>query len=193
MSVYFIASADLIKIGYSNDVQQRVKGVISMLREGGEFLGCMPGGRDLEKHFHQIFADDRVYGEWFKRSERLLAVIQTSTTTAYPSNEKKKAQDRLQMQEERYAEEGAYFIQHFFRDIPNQEREFDILARLTTIPAPRLEAIYRGEVCPITAGEYVVLRTLFDAAEQVSREGYGAFSKEASAGDRLSHDCGGAE
>lgn len=164
MSVYFIESSDLIKIGFSNDVRSRVRSVIATLREGGKFLGCMPGDRTVEQHLHKRFAEHREYGEWFRRTPELEGIISILTTGDFPEDEKTKAADRLMLQEERYAEEAAYFLRRWFDGVCPLPEHYDVMARLTTIPALRLEGIYQGQICPITAGEYVVIRQMFDAA-----------------------------
>lgn len=171
MSVYFIETGDLIKIGYSNDVRSRVRSVIATQREGGKFLGCMPGDRSIEQHLHRRFAEHREYGEWFRRNPDLEAIIIALTSGVYPEDEKAKASDRLMLQEERYAEEAAYFLRHWFHGISPEASHYEDMARLTSIPAHRLEAIYLGQVCPITAGEYVVIRQMFDAATGVADAG----------------------
>lgn len=175
MSIYFIREGGLIKIGYSNDVRQRVQSIINSLRGKGEFLGCMPGDRELEKHFHRKFSADHEYGEWFRPSDALTALISSATSTVYPDNEKLSARDRLQQQEERYADEAAYYIRHFFTETAGPTRDtWDKLSEVTSIPAVRLHAIYDGQVCPVTAGEYIILRMMADVAEIELRGGLDA-------------------
>lgn len=71
--VYFVEAAglDLIKIGYANNLETR----FASLRTGSpvelKMLGSMPGGRDLERFFHRIFAPQRARGEWFRRCPEL--------------------------------------------------------------------------------------------------------------------------
>lgn len=163
MSVYFIRSEDLIKIGYSNDVRQRTDAVIRMLRAGGTYLGYMAGDRSVEKYLHAKFADLREYGEWFKSSPDLETFIAVSTTEGYPEDEKISSTDRLLLQEERYAEEASYFIRAALSGLPTSFDTFETLTRITTIPAHRLQDIYHGKVCPVTAGEYVILRMVYEA------------------------------
>lgn len=178
MSVYFIREGDLIKIGFSSNVRSRVMAIINGLRGKGELLGYMPGDRSVEKHFHQMFAADREYGEWFCVSDKLLTVIETMTTKE-PQPDTLKASDRLQMQEERYAEEGAYFIRTFLDGITPGADVWPKLEASTSIPGDRLRLIYDGQVCPITAGEYVVLRMMHDAALGMTEEDHAAAEQEA--------------
>jgi len=178
MTVYFIRESDLIKIGFSANVRSRVMAIINGLRGKGELLGYMPGDRSVEKHFHQMFAADREYGEWFRVSDRLLTVISTMATLE-PQQDQMRANDRLLMQEERYAEEGAYFIRTFLEGIPTSDDVWPKLEASTSIPGDRLRQIYDGKVCPITAGEYVVLRMMHDAAIGMTPEDYEAAEEEA--------------
>jgi hypothetical protein len=39
-------------------------------------LADMPGSRAVEMYLHEFYATDRVRGEWFKQSERLMAYIE---------------------------------------------------------------------------------------------------------------------
>lgn len=164
MSVYFIRSGGLIKIGYSNDVRQRVAAIIRTLREGGEYIGFTAGDRKVEQYYHRRFAGSRVYSEWFTVSDQLLALIEAVATPGYPDEEKTEPQDRLRQQEERYADEAAYFIRSFVETRSASVEAFDKLGHLTTISPARLKSIYDGEACPITAGEYVLMRMVHDAA-----------------------------
>lgn len=157
MSVYFIRSGDRIKIGYSNDVQRRVQAVRGSLHTDSEYLGYMAGDRKVEGHLHRRFAASREFGEWFKVSDELLEVVELLANTGYPSDESITGPERLQAQEERYAEEASYFIRQCIQFISALDDPFAALADTCGIAASRLRAIYDGQVCPITAGEYVVL------------------------------------
>lgn len=165
MSVYFIREADLIKIGYSNDVDARASAIIRGLNGRGELLGSVPGDRSVEAYYHSLFAEDREFGEWFRVSDRLLNFIRTiGASTEQRERRPMKPSERLLLQEERYAEEAAYYIRHFFKNISVADGQaFRRLAQSTSISSGRLEAIYNGDAGPVTAGEYVVLRTCYDS------------------------------
>lgn len=66
--VYFIESGSdgPIKVGHACNVQARPRelqvGNPNQLR----LLGTLPGGRELERWFHETFAHARVRGEWFE-------------------------------------------------------------------------------------------------------------------------------
>ena len=74
--VYFI-QRDLdgcIKIGHSADVWTRLSGIRTYVG-AAKLLACQPGGLAMEKRLHLLFKDDRIHGEWFAPSDRLLAHI----------------------------------------------------------------------------------------------------------------------
>lgn len=165
MSVYFIREGDLIKIGYSAEVDKRAATIIKGLNGRGELLGSVPGDRSVEAYYHSLFAADREFGEWFRITDRLLAFIQTiGASLDQRERRPMKPSERLLLQEERYAEEAAYYIQTFFKGIAlGDGYAFRRLAQSTSISTGRLEAIYSGDACPVTAGEYVVLRLCHDS------------------------------
>jgi hypothetical protein len=75
-AVYFLRDPDRrrIKIGYSSDVERRVKRIGAMNCGLVELVGRIPSPRWYEKLLHEIFAGDRVHGEWFKESPDLLSL-----------------------------------------------------------------------------------------------------------------------
>lgn len=171
MSVYFVANDDLVKIGFSADVKRRTDAVCTQFGPKTEYLGFMPGDRTVERHLHQRFEHLHEWGEWFRQSDDLSDFIVTVARSGYPSEEPFSAADRLQAQEERYAEEAAFFIQTYtectFKNLSDHERQdaFTLLANTLSIPVGRLRAIHEGAVCPVTAGEYVMLRMTAESLE----------------------------
>jgi len=73
--VYFVQAGDLIKIGTSTSLPSRLETLRTS--NGGvlEVLLVVPGNRTQERQVHALFATERVRGEWFRPSERLLAFI----------------------------------------------------------------------------------------------------------------------
>lgn len=57
--VYFAERDGLVKIGYSANVEQRMRQL------GARLLAVMPGGARMERIMHGYFAEYRVHGEWF--------------------------------------------------------------------------------------------------------------------------------
>jgi hypothetical protein len=80
---YFMELDGFIKIGFTEDMLQKkcrlryntqnhptLKHVTSYTKQL-EVLATVEGGRESEKVLHMRFADDKVQGEWFLRSEDL--------------------------------------------------------------------------------------------------------------------------
>lgn len=122
----------------------------------------------MERHLHRRFADRHRHGEWFERSEALNNFIDTAARSGFPGDETASPQDRLEAQEERYADEASEFIQNALIDLPPDSHAdaFREISKVTTIDVNRLEAIHSGAVCPVTAGEYAVLRAVQDAFDE---------------------------
>ena len=75
-AVYFLRDADRgqIKIGYSSDVEQRVKRIGAMNCGRVVLIGRIQSPHWYERLLHEIFAGDRVHGEWFRESAKLLSL-----------------------------------------------------------------------------------------------------------------------
>lgn len=73
--VYFIQSGELIKIGTTADLTGRLGQLNTTAPEKLKILLVVAGGRTEEKQTHALFAAERVRGEWFRPSERLLEFI----------------------------------------------------------------------------------------------------------------------
>ena len=71
--VYFVRSADFVKIGMTCDVDTR----LSTLRRANPnitLIGIATGGLALERHLHTLFSRYRYYGEWFTACPDILAL-----------------------------------------------------------------------------------------------------------------------
>jgi len=75
--VYFIqASADgPIKIGSSKNVRKRLREMQTSSSKKLNLIVGESGGKERESALHAIFHEDRIRGEWFKRSIPLLNYI----------------------------------------------------------------------------------------------------------------------
>lgn len=74
MTVYFITRKDrqdMVKIGYSDNLNVRLWALASSFPEGIQLLATADGGREVEKVFHKLFEICHVQGEWFKRTREL--------------------------------------------------------------------------------------------------------------------------
>lgn len=68
--VYFIRFSDRVKIGFSQDPDNRLRAL-----PHDEVLGVFPGTRLNERQLHAAFADLRQTGEWFTLDDRILDFI----------------------------------------------------------------------------------------------------------------------
>lgn len=69
-SVYFVRLGDRIKIGFTTDLDSRMKVV-----PHEEILAVMPGTMRDERRCHAAFQHLRTVGEWFRVDEALLTFI----------------------------------------------------------------------------------------------------------------------
>lgn len=67
--VYFAERDGLIKIGYSANVDQRMRQL------GARLLALMPGGNGMERRMHRLFAEYRSHDEWFHPGLSLVGFI----------------------------------------------------------------------------------------------------------------------
>lgn len=77
MSIYVLRSDNLVKIGFSDDLRSRVQSVIAAVPVPVEFVGHMPGGREVEAHLHSVFASSLFAGEWFVETDEMRALFDT--------------------------------------------------------------------------------------------------------------------
>lgn len=70
--VYFVQFADRVKIGFTTDVERRMKGI-----PHDAVLATIPGTMRDERLLHQAFARLRVTGEWFRNEEPLTSHIES--------------------------------------------------------------------------------------------------------------------
>lgn len=68
--VYFAERDGLVKIGYSANVDRRMRQLRARL------LAVMPGGPYVEWQMHQLFAEYHAHGEWFHPGYGLVGFIE---------------------------------------------------------------------------------------------------------------------
>ena len=77
MSIYFyhLPKSNLVKIGVSSNVNQRIKTLSTGCNEVGSLIRVIDGfGFSAEKWLHNYYTDYRVKGEWFAFTESMLSV-----------------------------------------------------------------------------------------------------------------------
>lgn len=85
MAVYFIRSKLGIKVGFSDDVESRLK----QLQTGNacrlKLMAVIPrASRDIEQEFHLLFAKWRMEGEWFQANGPVLRTVELIRQGAAP-------------------------------------------------------------------------------------------------------------
>jgi hypothetical protein len=71
-SIYFISAGDgLVKIGYSRNVDKRMRVLSTASPRPLQILLTIPGTRSDESAFHEMFKAERIRGEWFLLSSRI--------------------------------------------------------------------------------------------------------------------------
>lgn len=75
--VYFIqeAGTEFVKIGYSKDPYQRIKGMTVDNPHDLELLAIIPGSRKLEKRLHDLLLFSLYGGEWFLLTNKVTEII----------------------------------------------------------------------------------------------------------------------
>lgn len=76
----------MCKIGWSVDVNKRLRAIQASSGEKLELLALFAGSREVEQHLHRKFAADRVHGEWFRESPALLSLIEVTRKAAFQHN-----------------------------------------------------------------------------------------------------------
>lgn len=66
-----------IKIGVASNIKQRLSTLQTHCPYKLVLLKLVPGAAHMEKQLHLQFSADRLSGEWFRRSDQLLAVIES--------------------------------------------------------------------------------------------------------------------
>jgi hypothetical protein len=82
--VYFIRNAKAIKIGFTTDIEQRMKRLQTASSSPLELLGTVAGTLQDEQNLHLRFANLRLRGEWFRGHTSLMAYIREATEVPEP-------------------------------------------------------------------------------------------------------------
>lgn len=73
--IYFIRNGRGIKVGFSENVEKRLRVFRTTIPEI-ELIATMPGGRGHERALHVMLAEHRMDGEWFRDNEHVRSAIE---------------------------------------------------------------------------------------------------------------------
>ena len=73
--IYFIRQRNKLKIGYTEDVDRRIKELQTGSPVRLQLLKVIPGDQVLERQIHELFKEKRAQGEWFHYSGVLKACV----------------------------------------------------------------------------------------------------------------------
>jgi hypothetical protein len=69
--IYVLGFAQYIKIGWTSNLERRLRDIEQGLPEVPTLLGTLAGTRRVERSLHIKFEEYRIRGEWFRREGRL--------------------------------------------------------------------------------------------------------------------------
>ncbi len=69
--VYFVSQGNKVKIGFTNNIKQRMKNIKTSSPLSLKLLGTIDGDRNVEKELHLKFHQYRLSGEWFLWSDEI--------------------------------------------------------------------------------------------------------------------------
>lgn len=81
--IYAITNGIHIKIGYSANVQRRLKQLNTGSANRLYVLCTFIGGRELEQYIHSKFGYNRINGEWFRVDQDMLDYINDMSQDKY--------------------------------------------------------------------------------------------------------------
>jgi T5orf172 domain. len=82
--VYFIRNGKAIKIGFTTDLDQRLRKLQTASSTPLEVMGSIPGTIQDEQNLHRRFYNLNVHGEWFRGHPSLMAYIREATKAPEP-------------------------------------------------------------------------------------------------------------
>jgi hypothetical protein len=89
--VYAIRSGVHLKIGFANDLQQRINDLQVSSPHEIELIGSVTGYREHERRIQMQFAPYRVRGEWFRDCDAIRRFFASTVTALTPPSSRKRA------------------------------------------------------------------------------------------------------
>ena len=75
--VYALQVEDRIKIGYTNDLVQRVKTYRTYMGGAGTFIFVFHGSKETEGKIHDALSGLRIVGEWYYANRLIYEVLES--------------------------------------------------------------------------------------------------------------------
>lgn len=75
--VYFVADVGRIKVGYSRNVDQRIRDIGQYLERPLVVIGVIEGGLNVERAIHGKLSEHRLRGEWFRDNAEVRLCLDT--------------------------------------------------------------------------------------------------------------------
>jgi hypothetical protein len=82
--IYFVGCQDMVKIGYTIDIEKRFVAMLTSSPLPLSLLASMPGGPQAEAELHERFRALWRHGEWYQRTPDIDAVIAAAETQYGP-------------------------------------------------------------------------------------------------------------
>lgn len=171
--VYIAQSEDgPVKIGFSSHIETRMHLLSQATRRAVKLLARVPATRKTEFYLHQVFADVRLYGEWFHPSGRLLAMAEDIAERGlaalpavahpdpeYPIGEKTAHAEMLEVVRAMLVTIAGPRVPG--ERVPHQLRR---VAKLTALSQRKAKSIWYRETVHVSAEEYLSIKDAHDAA-----------------------------
>lgn len=71
--VYFVMCGDAVKIGIASNLQERLKAIQTCQPYEVRLLVAVPGGRALERQYHDRYKRHSLRGEWFSADREIVS------------------------------------------------------------------------------------------------------------------------
>ncbi|MCA1298015.1 GIY-YIG nuclease family protein [Stappia indica] len=170
--VYIAASsAGPVKIGFSANVEQRLKTLASVTKTRMTVLARTPATRRTEFYLHQVFVETRLHGEWFSPSQRLLdtaKAISEKGMDALPEMAHPDPGAALGdvRKSDEFTERARSSLIVIAGPRVHGERIADLFARVaahTGLTRRKVKSIWYREAVSVSAAEFIAIQEAHDA------------------------------
>lgn len=92
--VYVIRAGNAVKIGYSRRVDVRLTEIQALNHERCDLLATIPATHRVERMIHNLLKADRIRGEWFHYSPRVMEAVDQAARIVPDAEEEQGAKDQ---------------------------------------------------------------------------------------------------